>query len=74
MNAVDFFRRGRMSAVDFLRERGYPKKILGNSGYEAVLKDIQPLIGGDFAAIYRYPRGEVVLGLEDVKRMKVVER
>lgn len=64
-----------MNAVDFLRTIGYPKKILGNDGYTAVLVGIQPLVDGDFEAIYRYPGGECVHDLETVQKFfEVVEK
>ena len=62
-----------MNAVDFMRSVGYPKKVLGNGGYTAVLAGIQPLVDGDFAAIYRYRVGECVHDLETVKKFEVVE-
>lgn len=63
-----------MNAVDFLRSIGYPKKIIGNDGYTAVLVGIQPLVDGDFEAIYRYPGGECVHDLEMVKKFEVIEK
>lgn len=56
-----------MNAVEFLRSKGYPRVIKGNGGYRAVLVDIQPLLDGDFEAIYRYPGGDCC---HDKKRKK----
>lgn len=57
-----------------MRERGYPKKILGKGGNTAVLVGIQPLVDGDFAAIYKHRGGECVIDLETVQKFEVVER
>lgn len=51
-----------------MRKDGYPYKIKGNGGYNAVLYGIQPLNDGDYMAIYRYPGGECCHGLEEIKR------
>ena len=56
-----------MNAIEFLISKGYPKKIIGNDGYIATLTGIQPLIDGDYEAIYKYPGGECVHDLETVK-------
>lgn len=53
--------------VEFLRSKGYPRKIKGNGGYIAYLVDIQPLADGDYMAIYRYPGGECCHDLEEIK-------
>lgn len=65
-----------MSAIiEKMRKDGYPYKIKGNGGYTAVLCDIQPLLGNDYMAIYRYPGGECCHGLEEIKRcFEVIER
>ena len=61
--------------VKFLRSKGYPLKIRGNGGYTAVLTDIQPLVGGDYEAIYRYPGGLCCHDLASIKRFyTVIER
>lgn len=58
-----------MNAVEFLRSKGYPRRIIGNDGYPATLVDIQPLNDGDYAAIYRYPGGDGVEYLEEINRL-----
>ena len=55
-----------MNAVEFLRSKGYPYRIKGNGGYEAVLVDIQPLVDHDYEAIYRYPGGDCCHDLESI--------
>ena len=55
-----------MTAVEKLREVGYPLRIKGNGGYSATLVDVQPLLDGEFAAIYRYPGGPCVHFLEEI--------
>lgn len=54
--------------IEKMRKDGYPYKIKGNDGYNAVLYGIQPLNGGDYMAIYRYPGGPCCHGLEEIKR------
>ena len=47
-----------MTRIEKMRKDGYSKIIKGNGGYRAYrayLKDMQPLGGGDYMAIYRYP-------------------
>ena len=65
-----------MSAIiEKMRKDGYPYKIKGNGGYTAVLCDIQPLLGSDYMAIYRYPGGKCCHGLEEIKRyFEVIEQ
>ncbi len=64
-----------MSAiVEYLRNCGYPLVIKGNDGYRAVLVDMQPLLNGDFEAIYRYPGGECVHDLDAVKCFEIIEK
>lgn len=58
--------------VEKLRKEGYPLRIKGNDGYEAVLVGIQPLIGKEHAAIYRYPGGECVHFLDEIKKFIVL--
>lgn len=55
-----------MSVIEYLRSKGYPMKIKGNGGYTAVLVNIQPLLHGDFMAIYRYPGGECCHDLKSI--------
>ncbi|MCR5788647.1 MAG: hypothetical protein K6G83_02050, partial [Lachnospiraceae bacterium] len=54
------------SIIESLRKEGYPLRIKGNDGYEAYLVDVQPLIG-DHAAIYRYPGGDCVHSLWEIR-------
>ncbi len=58
--------------VRYLRTKGYPLKIKGNGGYTAVLTGIQPLVDGDFEAVYRYPGGLCCHDLESIKRFHTV--
>ncbi|MCC8157275.1 MAG: hypothetical protein LIO54_08370 [Oscillospiraceae bacterium] len=58
----------RMLTVDEMRAAGYPRKIRGNDGYEAHLVYMQPLLDGDWEAVYRYPGGDCVHDLEEIKR------
>lgn len=61
--------------IEKMRKDGYPYRIKGNGGYEAVLCDIQPLNDGDYAAIYRYPGGVCFHGLEEIKAyFEVIEQ
>ena len=53
-------------AVAFARSKGYPLRIIGNDGYKATLVNIQPLGGGDFVGIYRYPGGVCCHGLNEI--------
>ncbi|MBR0308868.1 MAG: hypothetical protein IJH92_08250, partial [Mogibacterium sp.] len=41
-------------------ELGFPLRIKGKGGYSATLVAVQPLLDGEFAAIYRYPGGPCV--------------
>ena len=63
-----------MTAVEKLRSEGYPLRIKGNGGYPATLVGIQPLLDGDYEAVYRYPGGDCVHDLEEIKRyFEIVE-
>ena len=53
--------------IEKMRKDGYPYRIKGNGGYNAVLYDMQPLLGGDYMAIYRYPGGECCHVLKTIK-------
>lgn len=64
----------KTALIEKMRKHGYPYRIKGNGGYTAVLYDIQPLFGGDYMAIYRYPGGECCHCLEEVKRFEIIER
>ena len=64
-----------MTSVEIARSKGYPLRIIGNDGYKATLVDIQPLGGGDFMGIYRYPGGECCHDLDEIKlHFTVVEK
>ena len=62
-------RRGgkTMNVVEELIEMGYPKKIKGNGGYEAVLVGVQPLLDGEVAGVYCYPGGECFHHISEIK-------
>lgn len=63
------------AVIEKMRKDGYPYKIKGNGGYNAVLCDIQPLFQGDYMAIYHYPGGRCCHGLEEIKRcFEVIEQ
>ena len=63
-----------MKTIDEMRKDGYPMKIIGNGGYEATLRECQPLSDGEYMAIYRYARGEVCHSLWEIKKyFKTVE-
>lgn len=58
-----------------MRRDGYPYKIKEHDGYTAVLYDMQPLFGGDYRAIYRYPGGECCHDLLDIQEhFEVIEQ
>lgn len=57
----------------FQTEKDFPKKIIGNDGYEATFVELQPLLDGERAGVYRYPGGEVVHFLEEIKDEDVIE-
>ena len=62
-------------AVEKLRKEGYPFRIKGNGGYEAVLYGIQSLLDGDYEAIYLYPGGQCVHDLSEIKEcFEVIEQ
>ena len=50
-----------------LLKDGYPYKIIGNGGYEAVLVDTQRLVNHEYCGIYRYPGGTACHDLESIK-------
>ncbi len=61
-------------AVELLRIKGYPKRIKGNDGYEAVLVDVQLLVDG-YEGIYRYPGGECCHSLDEINQyFEIIER
>ena len=58
-----------MTIIEKMRKDGYPKIIKGNGGYRAYLKDMQPLGGGDYMAIYRCH------SLEEIKKcFEIIEQ
>ena len=58
-----------------LVKEGYPYKIKGNGGYTAVLSGVQPLVGHDHCAVYRYPGGECCHSLWEIKKyFEVIEQ
>jgi hypothetical protein len=64
-----------MTRIEKMRKDGYPNIIKGNGGYRAYLKDMQPLGGGDYMAIYRYPGGECCHSLEEIKKcFEIIEQ
>lgn len=61
--------------IERMRRDGYPYKIKGNGGYEAVLYDMQPLLDGEYMAIYCYPGGQCCHGLTEIKAcFEVIEQ
>lgn len=61
--------------IERLRKEGYPKKIKGNGGFTAYLVGVQPLLDGDYEAIYRYPGGDCVHSLSEINRFfEVIEK
>ena len=64
-----------MSGIEFLINKGYPRKIKGNDGYTATLVGIQPLVDGDYEAIYRYPGGDCCHDLNEIKKcFEIIEQ
>lgn len=59
--------------VEKMRKQGYPLRIRGNDGYEAYLVGAQPLCGNEYAGIYRYPGGDCVHFLEDIRSTRGFE-
>ena len=57
-----------MKTIEEMRKDGYPLRIKGNDGYEAVLIGCQPLFDGDYIAVYSYPGGECCHDIEEIKR------
>lgn len=58
-----------------MRRDGYPYKIKEHDGYTTVLYDMQPLFGGDYRDIYRYPGGECCHDLLDIQEhFEVIEQ
>jgi len=61
--------------IEKMRKDGYPYKIRGNGWYPATLYNMQPLNGGDYMSIYRYPGGECCHDLEEIKRhFEIIEQ
>lgn len=64
-----------MNLVANMRKDGYPLKIKGNGGHIAVLIDRQPLLHGEYIAIYRYPRGVCCHDLNEIKKFfEIIEQ
>lgn len=64
-----------MTIVEQMRRDGYPLRIKGNDGYEATLCGMQPLLDGEYMAIYRYPGGDCCHDLAEIKRcFEIIER
>lgn len=61
-----------MKTVKEMRADGYPLRIKGNGGYEATLVSCQPLLGGEYMGIYRYPGGDCCHDLAEIKRFFAV--
>lgn len=53
--------------IEKMRKEGYPYRIKGKGSYQAVLYGIQPLLNGEYEAIYRYPGGTCCHDLEEIK-------
>lgn len=64
----------RTELIEKMRKDGYPYKVKGNGGFTAVLYGMQPLLGSDYMAIYRYPGGECCHSLEDMKHFEIIEK
>lgn len=61
--------------IEKMKKDGYPYKMIGNGGYKATLYDMQPLNGGEYMAVYRYPGGVCCHGLEEINQcFEVIER
>lgn len=54
--------------VQEMRADGYPLRIVGNGGYKAILVGCQPLLGGEYMGIYRYPGGDSCHDLREIKQ------
>lgn len=64
-----------MTIVEKLRAAGYPLRIKGNDGYSATLVGVQPLLDGDYEALYRYPGGICVHSLAEINmHFEIIER
>lgn len=64
-----------MTTVEKLRAAGYPLRIKGNGGHTATLVDVQPLLDGDYEAVYRYPGGECVHDLAEINsQFEIIEK
>lgn len=64
-----------MKTINEMRKDGYPLKIKGNDGYKATLVGCQPLLDGDYMAIYRYPGGDTCHDLWEVKKcFEIIEQ
>ena len=76
--SMRFEREGVKMANEVIKrllDAGYPYRIKGNDGYEAVLYDVQMLIDGDFCAIYMYPGGQCCHDINAIKScFEVIEQ
>lgn len=64
-----------MKTVSEMRADGYPLRIIGNGGYSATLVGCQPLFGGDYIGVYRYPGGDCCHDLMEIRDcFQVVEQ
>ena len=64
-----------MGVIEKMRKDGYPRRIKGNDGFEATLVGLQPLLDGDYMAIYRYPGGDCCHNIDEIKRcFEVIEQ
>lgn len=62
-----------MSYLEELSTRyGWPLKI-HSRGYDAYLVDLQPLTGGEVAAVYRFPGGDSVVSDDEIRASKAYE-
>lgn len=65
----------KMELIEKMRKDGYPYRIKGNGGFEAILYDVQPLLDGEYEAIYRYPGGECCHDLAEIKKFfEIIEQ
>lgn len=63
-----------MSRREELSSRyGWPMKI-HSRGYDAYLVDLQPLTGGEVAAIYRFPGGDSVVFDDEIRASLPAEK
>lgn len=56
-----------LNEVDRMRADGWPLRIIGNGGHEAVLVGKQLLTGGEYCGVYRYPGGDCCMFLDEIR-------